>query len=337
MLLSRLKNKASINREYFFSSLIILIITISSITLAAITNIGFEAESGTNLTNASTFTDSTASGGQGLRFSTASSAGCPLPAYPDETCTGVPAGTSLTIHNGNMDINTSNTTVENRDIRGCVRIGNGVSGVIIRKSKITCSGIAVSISDQAVTQSRLLLEDVEISCAGSGTGVSEASFTVRRANIHSCENGFDLNQYVLIEDSYIHELASPGSDPHEDGIQLAFRLENGQFVQGARNITVRHNTIFAYNRNTQTFGTSSIISNQLGDINILIEDNLLAGGAATLYCVQDGRGTNYQVLRNHFSTQFKNTVGFFFPSTGCSDETLSGNVYHETGQPINLD
>ena len=37
------------------------------------------------------------------------------------------------------------------------------------------------------------------------------------------------------------------------------------------------------------------------DVNILIERNLLAGGAFTLYCEQDAKGTNYRVANNHFS------------------------------------
>jgi hypothetical protein len=266
---------------------------------------------------------------------------CALPKYPDATCTGVPSGTTLAVVNGDMTISASNTVVDSKDIRGCVHINDGVTGVIIRKSEIACgNSIVVQINDKATTGSRLLLEDVEISCNNtSGTGVSEANFTLRRANIYGCENGLDINQEVVVEDSYIHELASIGTDPHEDGIQLAghFLPGNPTPVQGALNVTIRHNTIFAYNRDTQRFGTSAIITNPVGDVNILIEDNLMAGGAATLYCPTDSTGNNFRVLRNHFSTQFKSTVGFYFPSTGCSDEILSGNVYHETGQPINLD
>ena len=53
------------------------------------------------------------------------------------------------------------------------------------------------------------------------------------------------------------------------------------------NITIRHNTIYAIGPDG-SFGTSAIISNRGGDQNILIENNLLAGGAATLYCEQNG-------------------------------------------------
>jgi hypothetical protein len=67
---------------------------------------------------------------------------------------------------------------------------------------------------------------------------------------------------------------------------------------------------------------------------VLIQDNLLAGGAFTLYCEQDAKGTNYRVIGNHFSRKFASKVGAYGPWTGCSDETQSGNVYDDTGQPV---
>jgi hypothetical protein len=85
-----------------------------------------------------------------------------------------------------------------------------------------------------------------------------------------------------------------------------------------------------------SFGTSAIISNRGTDRNVLIQNNLLAGGAFTLYCEQGARGNNYRVLDNHFSRKFGSKGGFYGPSTDCSDETQSGNVWHETGQPMSL-
>jgi hypothetical protein len=69
---------------------------------------------------------------------------------------------------------------------------------------------------------------------------------------------------------------------------------------------------------------------------VLIENNLFAGGAYALYCEQDARGVNYRVVDNHFSRKFSSRVGYYGPSTDCSDETQSGNVYHETAEPLKL-
>jgi hypothetical protein len=85
------------------------------------------------------------------------------------------------------------------------------------------------------------------------------------------------------------------------------------------------------------FGTSAIISGHGGDANVLIADNLLAGGAFTIYCEQDARGINYRIQGNHFTRKFGPKVGYYGPSTDCSDEIQSGNVYHESGAPLRLE
>lgn len=256
--------------------------------------------------------------------------------FPDSSNTGVPAGTTLTAYTGPSNITTPNTVIDSKTI-GCIQVS--ASGVVIRNSRITCaSGAAVYVDDRSFTDTAtpLLLEDVEINCQNSNTtGVGEADVTVRRANIHGCENGFDINQNMLIEDSYIHDLYN-GGGAHMDGAQLASGHWNGSsYPCCALNVTIRHNTIYAVDP-AGAFGTSAIISNSGGDVNVLIEHNLMAGGAFTLYCEQHAKGTNYRVIDNHFSTRFKSTVGFFGPSTDCSDEVQSGNVIHETGQPITL-
>ena len=69
-------------------------------------------------------------------------------------------------------------------------------------------------------------------------------------------------------------------------------------------------------------------------MNILIENNLFAGGGYTLYCDQKSRGVNYRVINNRFSRKFSPEAGFFGPSTECSDESQSGNLYHESGLPL---
>ncbi len=273
------------------------------------------------------------SGFVGLTVSDGTGGSCALPAFPDETCTGVPAGTSLSAYTGPSNITAANTVISGKTL-GCIQVS--APGVVIRNSKISCSGSAVYISDGEIVGTPLLLEDVEIDCQdGGGTAVGEASVTVRRANIHGCENGFDMNQDITVEDSYIHDLWETG-DSHTDGIQMAYgHYVGGQVVRGALNITIRHNTIYGVGADG-SLGTSAIITNGVGDVNILIQDNLLAGGAYTLYCNRPGAGTNFRVIGNHFSRKFSSKVGAFGPSDGCSDEVQSGNVYHETGKPLKL-
>jgi hypothetical protein len=256
--------------------------------------------------------------------------------FPNETNTGVPAGTKLTAYTGPSTISKANTVIDGKTM-GCIQVT--APGVVIRNSHISCrpSYAAVTVDDGDLTGGTpLLLQDVEIDCQnGSGNGVGEAMVTVQRANIHGCENGLDINQAITVEDSYIHDLWNP-SAAHADGIQLAGgHLVGNSDAPAAANVTITHNTIYGVGYDN-TLGTSAIISNPKGDTNILIQDNLLAGGAYTLYCDYQAKATNYRVIDNHFSRKFSQKVGDYGPSDGCSDETLSGNVYHETGAPIHL-
>jgi hypothetical protein len=265
-------------------------------------------------------------GGTGATSAGGAPSGCALPSYPDESCTGVPPGTTLTLQTGDLTLDVPNQVVEGLDIQGCVLIE--APGVVIRRSKITCdSFLAVASYASSYTGTGALLEDVEISCAGqAGTAVGDYNVTVRRANIHSCENGFDADGAITVEDSFIHDLLpyDPVSDPHVDGIQI---------TPVGQDIVIRHNTIHA-----GSDGNAAIICPNLsaGLIeNVTIESNLLAGGGYTVYCQQYGSGNNFRINDNHFSTLFHPTVGAFGPWTECEDETeVSGNVIHETGAPL---
>jgi len=254
--------------------------------------------------------------------------------FPNAGTTGVPPGTSLKPYGGPDEIKTAGTVIDGRTI-GCIRVS--APGVVIRNSKVSCNGsYAVYVEDGAFSGTPLTVEDSEVDCGLSGgNGFGEADITVRRVDIQGCENGFDINQNITIEDSYIHDLDT-GGDAHTDGAQLASgHFENGSLVKGARNVTFKHNTIFGMGANG-AFGTSAIISNSGGDRDILIQGNLLAGGAVALYCEQHTKGTNYRVFDNHFTTTFGPKVGFYGVSTDCSDEEQSGNVYHESGRALKL-
>ncbi|MBA2954218.1 hypothetical protein GON03_07785 [Nocardioides sp. MAH-18] len=276
---------------------------------------------------------------QTLRVVTGVGAAGPQPAppagFPNASNTGVPAGTTLTAYTGSSTISRANTVIDGKTL-GCIEVT--APGVVIRNSKITCKPTyaAVTVDDGGFAGAPLLLEDVEIDCGDNpGHGIGEANVTVRRANIHGCENGLDVNQSITVEDSYIHDLYN-SSEAHADGIQLAGHLEGGGFVEGAKNVTIRHNTIYGVGPDG-SLGTSAIISNPRGDTNILIEANLLAGGAYTLYCDRPGAGIAYRVIDNHFSTRFSPSVGAFGPTDGCADEERSGNVVHETGAAVRFD
>jgi len=272
--------------------------------------------------------------------------------FPDASNTGVAAGTTLTAYTGSTNISTNNVTIDSKTVTGCLVISG--DNVTIRNSVVNCdSGIGISFLDNQAING--LVEDTEVDCTGAagGSGINEGNFTARRVEIRSCENGFDLNQNVLIEDSYVHDLEAGGADPHEDGIQFGCGHYTGNpgdtaacggsnivnYDDGAANITIRHNWIRGI-KDTGTNATSSIIMNKQGtgpDTNILVENNLLDGGGSTVYCTRTDdtgsiqTGVNVRVINNHFTT-------FGGTTTECADEAdTSGNVVHETGLPYVLD
>jgi hypothetical protein len=327
--------------------------TYSDVTAAASTTYTYQVQA-TDSTgahsalsqNASVTTPASSSDTGGTDTGTGTTTGstgstCPLPKFPDASCTGVPAGTSLTVVSGDMDITAANTVISGKDIRGCITVS--APGVVIKNSKVTCTsgGDAILSEDGTYGGNPLVIQDSEISC-GNKTGmtaIGDTNFTTYRLNIHGCENGYDIDAYADIEDNYIHDLAN-SADSHTDGIQFAVghyaSVGSKTVINGALNVTINHNTILSKGVDG-TDTTSAIISNRGGDTNVLIQNNLLAGGAYTLYCEQNATGINYRVIGNHFSTLYHPTVGAYGPSDSCSDETMSGNVYQETGAPIHLD
>lgn len=244
---------------------------------------------------------------------------CALPNYPNAGCTGVPSGTVLSAVSGDVHITVAGTVYENKDVTGCVFVE--APNVTIRKTKIYCDfAFAVHSLTSDYSGGGLLIQDVEITCGNSSaTGVAGYGYTAERVNVHSCENGFAADYDVTIRDSYIHSFYNDGSG-HTDGIQMG----------GGSNITYQHNTII----NADPSGTSAIIGDTGSFSNVLITQNLFAGGGYSLYCAISP-GANYRVTDNHFSRELYSTGGFYGPWIYCQNATqVTGNVWHDTGQPV---
>jgi hypothetical protein len=224
--------------------------------------------------------------------------------------------------NGDLRITTANTVIDARDIRGCVSVE--APGVTIRRSRIRCANSYVVYSHVPTSAGAALsIIDSDIGCetaagaATSGTAIGDTNLIATRLNIQGCENGFDLDTDATIVDSYIHDLLRDDVVAHTDGIQFAI----------GRRIVIRHNTILVD-------GTSAIIQNASGVDDVLIESNLLGGGAYTLYCPA-GPSTNERVIGNRFSRSLYPKGGAYGPWTDCERvAVLRGNVWDDTGEAL---
>lgn len=299
-------------------------------------------------------------------------ASCAFPScFPSASNTGYPAGTTLTAYTGPTTITTNNTVIDGKEITDCLEIR--ASNVTIKNSYIhnsTCD-IMVHLGDEipGFSSWSLTVQDTTISC-GTGwpngtkgsTAFSNSFITARRLDISGCENGFDVDQEVDIQDSYIHDLlqctnaeCGGGDGSHTDGVQIS---PGGYYnppgsattVCGAKDLMIKHNTIYSirYGAPVPTsdeldYTVSVVIMNSCGaSHNVTIEKNLFAGGGFTLNCTRPDNGVSAidsPIIDNHFSTRYSSTIGFYGPSIYCDDEIgpVTGNVYHETGLPVTLD
>jgi len=209
--------------------------------------------------------------------------GCmPVPSacgWPDETNTGVPAGTALTLFTGDYHA-ARGEIIDGLDIRGCLYV-DGMD-VTVRNSRIGDSDCWYAARNFSPTYSGLRIVDSEIrvSALGGSYGVSYSNYTLNRVRFtNPWGAGGDCAYFgsnVVIEDTFCNMPTYPGDPdaagaPHFDGFSSS----------GGSGVVLRHNTIRVPVKQTAAILLSSN-DGPIGDVSIV--DNLLAGGGYTVYC-----------------------------------------------------
>lgn len=249
----------------------------------------------------------------------------PSTSFPDASNTGVPTGTTLA-PSGGLTINTAGTVVDGKDISGPVVVN--AANVTIRNSRIRATDFWVVDNNST----GLLLEDVELDGRGANNDcIGSANLTIRRANIHSCENGFNVDGSMTVEDSYVHDLTT-ANGAHTDG---------AQFGQGASDITFRHNTIRTQPAGTSAQSTSAIIMWDEGNpqnTRVHIENNILDGSAAAFALYPPKQAASAIYINNNRirpSTVWGyNGYTAYDVVLGYNVTEFSGNVDDITGKPV---
>jgi hypothetical protein len=151
--------------------------------------------------------------------------------------------------------------------------------------------------------------------------------TVRRIQVSGFGEGVDIyGAGGLIEDSYFHDMANANG-----------KLMDGIEAWEAQHLVIRHNVIEMPDGN-------SVIKLPLdvpvpGGDDVLIENNLLAGGGYTVYGGYDPPNsnpsyTNVRFIANRFSTKFGAKCGFYGPAAFIESSLSHDNVWHETNAPL---
>lgn len=249
-----------------------------------------ESEESTLTGNAKIISETNATGGKAIEFVAPAtptnpttpptgSTKCPLPKYPSDSCTGVPAGTALTTINGDYTAK-AGEVITGKRITGSVYISG--NGVVIRNSEIL--GKVDNNAGSSSSRPSFTIEDSTLgpaSCGSISDGVvGVANYTAKRVRIKNQPDGFRIaGSNVLIEDSYV-TVCSKNPDDHSDGIQV-------YGAANATNIVMRHNTI---DQRSVTNGaaTAPIFvptdADRQGNngVTVTVADNVVAGGGYPL-------------------------------------------------------
>lgn len=208
--------------------------------------------------------------------------------YPDASNTGVPAGAIQVVRSGNRTITTPGRVIDGLELRGCLTIV--ASDVVIRNSRIICGGAQAAVH-QTSSASGLRIESSELIGAGggnhAGSGIySSTPYTARHVEIRGFDDGAFLASGTVFVHNWVHSLAR-GTDAHHDLLQMV----------GGRDVLVVHNRLAHVADETSAI----MLKSDGGPIdNVLIQDNLIAGGYYSVYVYAGAHGapTNVRIAGN---------------------------------------
>ena len=251
---------------------------------------------------------------------------------PGPTNTGVPAGTALSVVNGDLVVTTPGAVIDAKHIKGALIIR--ASNVKVTRSLI--DGRAGSDSVDIQSGSGILLQDDEVTVAQPSVTIDSMHVrgaTLNRLNIHGGVDGMKLGSNSTVENCWIHGLQYFSSDPAQGGKPT--HNDTIQIMSGS-NIHIVGNYLQAIATNnaavqiTQDKGTTS---------GVYISGNWADGGGCTFNFSGHGPGGTLLPMSGISATN--NRFGHNTKFAGCAiltdlqtTITQSGNVFDDTGAPV---
>jgi hypothetical protein len=240
--------------------------------------------------------------------------------------TGVPDGTDLKVHSGNLVVTKDGATFTGLDIRGFVDIR--AADVTIRNSLIRggeagngSRGI-VNVTDTSAR--RFVLESSEIRPAHPSVrldGINGSNFTLRKVEI---DGGVDaakiFGNNVKIESSWLHGTQRFANDPYQGGKETH---NDAIQVQGGTDISIRNSRIEGGN-------TAGIMVTQgyAATKSLTISGNRLSGGSCTINIVPSDLPTVGPItLTNNVFVRDSTIDNCSVARTASTQMTASGNTF----------
>lgn len=194
------------------------------------------------------------------------------------TNVGVPSGTSLTAHSGDLTVSTDNTVVDSLDITGRLIISANTKNVLVTRTKIRSTAHTGNGIDMASGTSAMFVDDTII---GFSNSVSGGNYQASGLDVSDmADDGFKVGENTHIFGSYCHAVyVTAGA--HSDCAQIQ---------AGVTNASITNNYFDATGGNSALFIAPDLGPSSYG--GVIVSGNYFNGGNYSAYSV-DGSGGTY--------------------------------------------
>jgi hypothetical protein len=255
---------------------------------------------------------------------------------PGPSNTGVPAGTALTVHNGDLHITKAGTVLDAQDIRGFVFIeaaNVSIKRSIIRGGPVNSGNIGL-VNDTGGKGTNFVLSDSELTPANPSVyvdGIKGSNYTMTRVDIHGTVDGAKVFEggNVTIQNSWLHDTIYYASDPNQGG---GHSHNDGVQVLSGGNIRIIGNTITGANN-----AGMQVTQGQGAVSGLLFSGNWADGGGCTINVAPNPLASisGVTLTNNRFGRATRNPNCPMIATTS-SHISASGNVWDDNGKPVTV-